>query len=389
MEKDPSPLDTLRQLKEWLDAGTITPAEFETLKRKLLFNEQQAPSAAAPVTPPAAPIAPSVMPPPVPEARAVSAPIEDPLLPPIVTPKPAPTQYQPPVEQVTAPATPDQPFSHPRESGRPGTSPSATDGGAYDTYDATEPELAEEQEEAPYVAPTRSPLSTILIVGGILALLALTAYLTLGNRESEHLSSATRTEQDSLSATPEVGPQAEQIDLPPAAAPETVRVAPAIAPAAPAVDSASTAPAATPEPVPAPTPADDSAVRGRIESLLSAYYEDLKAAPFSAAQYFSPTVERFYTLQNTTPAAINEELVKSHFPEFLEASSEIEPGSLQISDVGEDGSRVVTFLEKSQAFRQSQQKHQQTRAQVRVRLDKNYKIKYLRQERLLENTFTD
>lgn len=382
MEKDPSPLDTLRQLKEWLDAGTITPTEFDLLKQKLLFSGQQAASA-APVAPP---VSPPIVPP-APEARAVSAPVEDPLLPPIVSPRPVSPAYQPPAEQLTVPASPEQPISHPRESGRPGASPSAAEG-RYDTVVPAEP--LEDQDEAPYVAPARSPLSTVLIVGGILALLALIAYLTLGNRESERLSSITRTGQDSLSTTPEEGPQAEQINLPPAAAPETVRVAPAIVPATPAPDSVATAaPAATPETPPASTPADDSNVRGRVESTLAAYYEDLKAAPFSAAQYFSPSVERFYTMQNTTPAAIGEELAKSHFPEFLEASTEIESGTLQISDVANDGSRTVTFLEKSQAFRQSQQKHQQTRAQVRVRLDKNYKIKYLRQERLLENTFTD
>ncbi|GAA3922346.1 SHOCT domain-containing protein [Hymenobacter algoricola] len=367
MEKDPSPLDTLRQLKEWLDAGTITPAEFETLKRKLLFSEPTAAGPAAPVNRP--------------EPTATSGPVEEPMLPPIV---PHTTPPLPPVAPPSAPAPPAETFSRPFESGRPGASPSAEDG--YDT-ETREPE--EDEVDMPYVAPARNPLSTILIVGGILALLALVAYLMLGNRESEHLSSISQTEADSQRPAPETGPQAEQIDLPPAAAPETVRVAPAVAPvAAPAADSVRVpAPAATP---PAPeAPTDYSAVRARVEGGLAAYYEDLKAAPFSAASYFAPSVERFYTLQNTTPAAIEAELARSHFPEFLEAETVIEPGSLKISEPVDDGSRVVTFLERSRALRQSLQKRQQTRAQVRIRLDRNFKIKYLRQERLLENTFTD
>ncbi|UOQ72408.1 SHOCT domain-containing protein [Hymenobacter cellulosilyticus] len=408
MEKDPSPLDTLRQLKEWLDAGTITPAEFDTLKRKLLFSEQNAATPPAPASPvpPVAPITPASpvpvpplvppsavtppsgggftdtpTPPPVVMAPLVSEP-ERPVTPPISSLPPV-TPTAPPVVPVN-PSSPTETYSYTRE--RP-AEPIYTNVPT-ESFEANE--LPDEPDETPYVAPARNPLSTVLIVGGILALLALIAYLTLGNRESEHLSSKSRTEQDSLSTTPEVGPQAEQIDLPPAAAPETVRVAPVVPPtAAPAEDTATTTAAPAAEATPAAPPVDESAVRSRIESTLSAYYEDMKAAPFSASQYFSPSVERFYTLQNTTPAAINEELTKSHFPEFLEASTEIEPGSLQISDVANDGSRVVTFLEKSQAFRQSQQKHQQTRAQVRVRFDKNYKIKYLRQERLLENTFTD
>ncbi|PJJ54760.1 SHOCT domain-containing protein [Hymenobacter chitinivorans] len=401
MEKDPSPLDTLRQLKEWLDAGTITQAEFDTLKRKLLFSEQT-PGAAAPSPPPAAPPVPPVVTPPAaavpplgsladtpPAPPVVMTPLvsepERPVTPPIAELPPVPPTVAPPVVPIN-PVPPTETYSYTRE--RPAES--IYTNAPTESFEANE--LPDEPDETPYVAPARNPLSTVLIVGGILALLALIAYLTLGNRESEHLSSQSRTEADSVSTTPEVGPQAEQIDLPPAAAPETVRVAPVVPPTtAPAPDTATTAPAsaAPTETTPAAPAPDDSAVRSRIESTLSAYYEDLKAAPFSATQYFSPSVERFYTLQNTTPAAINEELTRSHFPEFLEASTEIEPGSLQISDPANDGSRVVTFLEKSQAFRQSQQKHQQTRAQVRVRFDKNYKIKSLRQERLLENTFTD
>jgi|GEM_PF-913142 len=418
MEKDPSPLDTLRQLKEWLDAGTITPAEFDTLKRQLLFNET-APSPAPVPPPPVAPVAPPVVSappvppvapalpvepvappvasvppippvaappvapivvPPVPEPTVISAPVEEPSLPPIVHYTP---EAVPPVAPPTAPAPPAESFSRPFESGRPEASPSAEE-----VYDMAPLEPVEEDEEMPYVAPARSPLSTILIVGGILALLALVAYLMLGNRESEHLSSTSQTGTDSLQVAPETGPQAEQIDLPPAAVPETVRVVPVAPPVtAPAVDSSAMAPA--PTTAPAETAADEAAARGRIEGVLSSYYEDMKATPFSAASYFAPTVERFYTLQNTTPAAINDELAKTHFPEFLEADSQIEPGTLQVSEPVADGSRVVTFTEKSTALRQSLQKHQQTRAQVRVRFDRNFKIKYLRQERLLENTFTD
>jgi hypothetical protein len=129
-------------------------------------------------------------------------------------------------------------------------------------------------------------------------------------------------------------------------------------------------------------------VEARVRSALSSYYEDLKAPPFNAAQHFAPTVERFYTLQNTTPAAISAELERSHFPEFLEGETQGVPGSLTISEPVRDGSRVVTYLEKSRAFRKSRQQYQSTTAQVRIRFDKDYKIMYLRQERLLENTFS-
>ena len=39
MQNPPSPLDTLRQLKEMLDAGALSPTEFEALKQRLVFSE--------------------------------------------------------------------------------------------------------------------------------------------------------------------------------------------------------------------------------------------------------------------------------------------------------------------------------------------------------------
>lgn len=385
MEKDPSPLDTLRQLKEWLDAGTITQQEFDTLKQKLVFNAPPSPSPAPPTDLPVS-LAPPVgaLPldyPAASEPHTTIAPIEDPLLPPVTTePVAGPRTAVPPAPPVATPG-----FSHPLEAGRPGASPSQED--SFVTPAAPAPE--EYVEEAAYAAPAKSPLGPILIIGGIVLLLSLVAYLMLGNRDSERLSSTNLTAADSVATRPEEGPQSEQIDLPPAAAPETIRVAPAV-PVTPAPDSVM-APATVPaeEAPTAPSVADESAAQARIESTLQNYYSDLQAAPFSAAAYFAPKVERFYLQQNTTPAAINAELEKTHFPEFLEAQSTIEPGTLKVSPPVADGSRVVTFVEKSSALRQSMQKHQQTSAQVRVRFDKNFKIVYLRQEKLLENNFSD
>ncbi|MCC2548402.1 SHOCT domain-containing protein [Hymenobacter sp. BT175] len=422
MEKDPSPLDTLRQLKEWLDAGTITPAEFETLKRKLLFGD--APAGAAPVVPPApvSPPAPITPPAPVP-------PPPPPLPTPIPTPPPPPPAA-PPSEHLAETVPVDGPFGPSvveffPEREKP--TPAATETGSGTIPPVTPPptgfsnnsrpvpvEPTFRTTSAPPVppmppvapvgpseepldeeveveeAPARSPLSLVLIIGGILLLLSLVLYLALGNRESEHLSSKTRTADDSLMVTPETGPQGEQIDLPVAPAPETVRVQPALPPAAaPSVDSAAVTPAPAAAPAATPAPVDESAVRSQAQSVLEAYYEDLKAAPFDASRHFAPTVERFYTQQNTTPAAISEELARSHFPEFQQAETEIEPGTMKVGPPAEDGSRVVTYQERSKAFRQSRQQHQQTLAQVRVRLDRNGKIVYLRQERLLENVFTE
>ena len=401
MEKDPSPLDTLRQLKEWLDAGTITPEEFQTLKQKLVFTDRDPAPAVPPptlplpgaITAPVAAAPPAFLPPP-PESATVSAPIEDPLLPPL-TRQPAPEdslEAVPPTPPATGPG-----LSHPLEAGRPAASPGRADEFVNpSTGSGAQPE--EYVEDEAYTVPPKSPLGTILVVAAILGLVALVAYLMLDTRPSERLTSATRTAADSVAVRAEEGPQSEQIELPPLAAPETIRVAPAAAPVpappAPADSATATAAAPAPEAAAIPMPevssaATESSARVQIEGLLQKYYADLQAPPFAAATYFAPQVERFYLMRNTNPAAINAELEKTHFPEFLEAQTSIAPGTLHVSPPVADGSRVVTYVENSTALRQSLQKHQQTAAQVRVRFDKDFKIVYLRQEKLLENNFID
>ncbi|RFP63912.1 SHOCT domain-containing protein [Hymenobacter lapidiphilus] len=379
MEKDPSPLDTLRQLKEWLDAGTITPDEFQTLKQKLVF---------APATPDVAPEAAA------PEFRSPEL------------PEPAPTEPEPSVAIVpgVVPETPPPPA--------PPVWPEPTTVAPVEMmpmlppvthFPAAGPNSGAEQEyveEDAYTAPRKSPLMTIVVVAAILALLALVAYLLTDGRDSERLTSTSRTTADSVAVAPEIGPQTEQIELPPVAAPETIRVAPVVPPVVaptPADTAATEAPVApTASPVPAAPAAADasvglsaSAAKARVETILQRYYADLQAAPFTAAAYFAPQIERFYLMQNTTPAAINAELARSHFPEFLEGQSSIRPGTLQVSPPVADGSRVVTYVENGTAFRQSLQKRQQTAAQLRVRFDKDFKIVYLRQEKLLENNFEE
>jgi hypothetical protein len=178
-----SPLATLRQLKEMLDAGTLTPQEFEALKQKLIFNNE-------PVAP-TQPVAPAV---PAATAELVHTPptpVVDEEAPVILAPTPF-TEWPVPAASLPAEST----------------------------------HYAPAVDEA---AERRNPLTLVFAIGGALLVLALVLYLALGNRTTdEHVTSTSQTAADSTAVTPEVGPQAQQITLPPATAPETVRVAPAL-----------------------------------------------------------------------------------------------------------------------------------------------------------------
>ncbi|KUG06549.1 SHOCT domain-containing protein [Solirubrum puertoriconensis] len=373
---DASPLDTLRQLKEWLDAGTITPQEFETLKRKLLFSENSPTPPSLPTSPepvaPATPPTPSIVPPaaavvpPTVEHHVTPPPVDDPLLPPVVTDEPA-TRVEPVVLK-------EDYFRRESVVTPPNTSVPPAD---------------DEVLDGPADEPRRQPLATVLIVVGVLALLAIIGYLLLGNRESERLTSNSITAADTTAVQIEEGPQAEQLDLPPAAAPETIRVQPNIPVTAQPTDSATTPIGASASDAVVDPAASEAAIRSRVQRALTALYNDMQAAPFNASQHFASEVERFYTLQNTTPSAIEAELNRSHFPEFTESQISFDPASLQISPVTEDGTVTVTYNERGRSLRKSRNQYQQTLAQVRARIDRNGKLTYFRQERLLENTFTD
>ena len=187
-----SHLATLRQLKEMLDAGTLTPSEFEALKQQLVFGKEGVGRGEEQL--------------PMPLVPAAAAPAAD-LLVPTDFLEPEPEPLGPSVETSTPSEAPDWLAA------------------------AAPPLLAPEEEPTYLAAERRNPLTLVFAVGGALVLLAIVLYLTLGNRpESEHLTSISQTAADSTAVAPEVGPQAEQITLPPAAAPETIRVAPTTPP---------------------------------------------------------------------------------------------------------------------------------------------------------------
>ncbi|GAA4348856.1 hypothetical protein GCM10023185_05150 [Hymenobacter saemangeumensis] len=202
MQNPLSPIETLRQLKEMLDAGTITPAEFDTLKQQLVFTSPTPSAAASDPDDNRVDILPLQ-----PEEVPITGPAESSPMPTLVT-EPAALWQSGPAEE-TPPVT-----------GLP---------------------LADEEMEGFEAPRPRNPLNLVLSIVGLLALLSLVLYLSFNNRSSEHLTSGSKTAEDSLSATIEEGPQAERREQT-LAEPETVRLGPANPP--PSVAVPRTAPAA-------------------------------------------------------------------------------------------------------------------------------------------------
>ena len=185
MQNPSSPLDTLRQLKEMLDAGALTPTEFEALKQRLVFSEPPT----APSLPPAFEEA-AITPPHTPHAGYPEPP---------VAPAAAPVSSAPEPYAESLPPSFENPVS------------------AWSS-----PVFAEGD-----MPPARSsPLGLVIAIGAVLAFLAVVVYLSMNRPPSEHISSTSQTATDSLATTIETGPQAAPLPAPVAVS-ETVRVAPA------------------------------------------------------------------------------------------------------------------------------------------------------------------
>ena len=367
-------LAELRQLRRDRQNGLLTDRDYDR-RVAVLLQGQNAPAVLALLQAEGGASAPAVPPPDAPAAPVAPRPTPEFL--PSATP-----EFLPPPAPVSRPVVKPESVLPPAPPPPPVPPPSAV----------------EDEAQAELAPPAASSaLNYVLIGGGLLLLLLLVGYLLTGQRPSEHLTSTSRTAADTAAGAPEVGPQAPRMTRPAVAAPETVRVFPKTPPALPPADStapanARPAPADTAVAGPAPrvasAPTADAAAADEqpVRDALVSYYADLQAAPFDANAHFASAVERFLTLRNTTPAAIADDLARGHFPEFQDYRASVAPGSLRVSAPADDGSRTATYIEVARSFRQALQQHQQTRTQVRVRFTPDFKIDYLRQEKLLENT---
>ncbi|PSR54353.1 hypothetical protein AHMF7605_12940 [Adhaeribacter arboris] len=347
MNNENSTIRSLNELKTLFDSGAITAEEYDALKKRIIFGNSTPES---PATEPVAPVVSS-------SPQSVN---------PIETKVIYPTRPETPEPPVATPPVVEQ-----------------------NTYD--------EEGESPMgvkPVPKKDWLLISLAVLGALLLLGLLAYQFFNKPQSERLTSksgpdteevipADVTQEDSpVDSTATFTDRADRIPV--AGADST-----ATTPTASAPESANevvTTPAEASNTAPTGLLTDKDEVIRKAQEQLNAYYNDMQSAPFEAANYFAPQVERYYTLTNTTPAAINENINTYHFPEFLNGQSSIQEGSMAVVSIG-NNSYELTYLENGSAFRKSKNQKQETKAAVRVRFNPDFKITYFRQEQLLENRF--
>jgi hypothetical protein len=344
MDQENSTIRSLHELKTLLDSGAITSEEYEALKKRIIFGT---PAASEPRSP--EPIPPT-------SPQSVS-PFETKVIYPTGSPITEPTITEPPV-------TGQSHFTEEEDS---------------------------VAETIP--APKKDWFLISLAILGALLLLGLLAYQFLNKPGSERLTSKSGPETEEVIPA---GPGAEETigqtadttsvrsDRIPLAGTDTTATTnatiqdPTIITTEPTTETSKTATTGL--------STDKEEIIRQAQQQLKAYYADMETAPFEASNYFAPQVERYYTLSNTTPAAINENITAYHFPEFTDGKSSIQEGSMEVVNIG-NNSYELTYLENGSAFRKSKNQKQETKAAVRVRFNPDFKITYFRQEQLLENRF--
>ncbi|WP_026461665.1 SHOCT domain-containing protein [Adhaeribacter aquaticus] len=349
MENDFSAIKSLNELKNLLDSGAITPEEFVVLKRKIIYGNALSTNDAT-----------------------------------ILPSQPEPESLPANADYVEAdPVTPDYSnesyvsYDTGLESRNTNTDAIGPDGVASTTdYSDTK---------------GKDWLVTILVTLGVFLMIGLIAYQFFGDKDSEKLTSKSGPTEEVIGdgrldvpKGPDAEPQITTVttsgSLAGAASPEN-----GTSPATTVTDNTTTA--ATEAQATAPSISNEEALE-RVKDRLQSFYDDLKAAPFSAQRHFASNVERFYTLANTTPAAINDNINTNHFPEFQESEATIEDGSIKLEN-NTGGGYEVTFIEHGTAFRKSKGQKQETTARVRAKFDQSFKLIYFRQEQLLENKFLE
>ena len=126
----------------------------------------------------------------------------------------------------------------------------------------------------------------------------------------------------------------------------------------------------------------------KVKSVIEAYYTGLLNKNFDATLYFANNIERFITMLNTNPQAINSYINSSYYKEFIDARNVIESGSFVVTK--EAGNRyTVEYIENGTCFRKSLHKYQNARVNVKTILNSEYKIVSFHPYHIIENVYSD
>jgi hypothetical protein len=117
----------------------------------------------------------------------------------------------------------------------------------------------------------------------------------------------------------------------------------------------------------------------KILATLQAYSTDVNQGTFDAYKYFTPKVERFYQMFDTSPKKINDYVNGLFYKQFQNATMNFDNNTLSVTEK-ENGEYEALIIMYSTYFN-VKEKRQYTnhRTRTELRFDSNFHIKYFRQ----------
>lgn len=109
------------------------------------------------------------------------------------------------------------------------------------------------------------------------------------------------------------------------------------------------------------------------------YANGLNKKTFKAENYFADNVERFFMMLNTKPGDINKYVNGDFYKDFVNPTVSFDESSLVIHPINEDGFKVSILMYGTYYQRKEKKQYNNLRTRCEIKMDKNFRIYYLRQ----------
>jgi hypothetical protein len=117
----------------------------------------------------------------------------------------------------------------------------------------------------------------------------------------------------------------------------------------------------------------------KVFSTLYNYSEDLNNNTFDAYKYFTPRVERFFQMLDTSPKKINDYVNGLFRKQFKNARSHFDENTLCVKEIDGNEYEAEVIMYSTYYNVHKKKQYANYRTKLLVRFDNNFRIKYFRQ----------
>lgn len=120
-------------------------------------------------------------------------------------------------------------------------------------------------------------------------------------------------------------------------------------------------------------------VKGKICTTLKAYSEGVNKKKFDAYKYFTPKIERFYTMIETSPKKINDYVNGDYNKEFQNSTMYFDESTLSVEEMVNGEFKALVIMYSTYYNAKKKKQYTNFRTKTELRFDNDFRIKYFRQ----------